>query len=326
MNVSIIIAVKKFNPNLKNCLEKCLALDYSYFEIIVLPDKEFVSSDPKVKIIPTGNLTAPQKRDIGAKLSSGDILAFIDDDAYPRSDWLKNAVKQFQALKIAALGGPGLTPQEDSPLEKASGKIYESILVSSHYTYRYLQKKQRPVEDYPSCNFFIKKSIFQEAGGFDTKFWPGEDTKLCLDITKRLKQKIIYDPDVVVYHHRRKVFFPHLKQISNYALHRGYFAKRYPETSLKLAYFVPSLFLVSIIAGPLFFHFIPHLKMLYWVLLLIYLVTVAIFSISREIALIPIVFFGIITTHITYGFYFLKGLFTRRLKEERENNNILSTA
>ncbi len=48
-----------------------------------------------ITIIPTGPVGPPLKRDIGAKKAKGEIIAFIDDDAYPRKDWLINAVKNF---------------------------------------------------------------------------------------------------------------------------------------------------------------------------------------------------------------------------------------
>ena len=45
--------------------------------------------------------------------AEGKYLAFIDDDAYPRKDWLKNAVKYFDSSrKIGIVGGPNLTPRE----------------------------------------------------------------------------------------------------------------------------------------------------------------------------------------------------------------------
>ena len=232
MTVSIIIAVKTWQKNLEECVNKCLELDYQDFEIIILPDEPlnqpFIpKSSTSIKVIPTGAISPADKRDIALKYAKGEILGFIDDDAYPRKDWLSNALKDFNDDNVAAVGGPAVTPLDDSLRQKASGAVYSSLAVSGNFIYRYLPKKRREVDDYPSCNFIVRKSVMQELGGFDTKFWPGEDTKLCLDITKKLKKKIIYDPEVFVWHHRRKLFIPHLKQIINYAQHRGYFVKKY---------------------------------------------------------------------------------------------------
>jgi len=249
--------------------------------------------------------------------AKGEILAFIDDDAYPEKDWLRNALKNFRDPDVAAVGGPAVTPDEDSLKQKASGLVYASVLVSGKYAYRYLPKDRLEVDDYPSCNFLVRKSVMQQLGGFKTDFWPGEDTKLCLKITKELGKKIIYDPEVLVYHHRRPVFLAHLRQIANYALHRGYFVKKYPQTSLKIAYFLPSLLLIGIFSGGVLALSLVSLRAMYFLGLSLYLFLVLTFSFSGKLRLIPLVFSGIILTHLTYGFYFIKGLLSMRLREEK---------
>ncbi|MFQ6136538.1 MAG: glycosyltransferase [Candidatus Hydrothermarchaeales archaeon] len=61
---------------------------------------------------------------MGIENSAGELLAFIDSDAYPRKDWLKNAVKYFSNPEIAAVGGPGLTPEEDNTLQKPADTCF----------------------------------------------------------------------------------------------------------------------------------------------------------------------------------------------------------
>ena len=269
-----------------------------------------------IRIIPTGPVSPAKKRDIALSHAKGEILAFIDDDVYPKNDWLKNAINNFSDPLVAAVGGPAVTPENDDLKQKASGRVYSSFLVSGKYAYRYLPNKKIEVDDYPSCNFLIRKSIMQTLGGFNTNFWPGEDTKLCLDITKRLGMKIIYDPAVLAYHHRRPLFMPHAKQVANYALHRGYFVKRYPETSLRLPYFIPTLFLFSLFIGAILSLFIIPIRIIYLLGLILYFFLVFAFSVSKELRFIPYVSSGIILTHITYGLWFLKGLISGKLKEE----------
>jgi glycosyltransferase involved in cell wall biosynthesis len=348
MTVSIIIAAKGYSENLKECVNRCLELEFPDFEVLILPDSDIGTVPAKaitdntkgtvpIKIIPTGPVSPPKKRDIALNHARGEILAFIDDDAYPAKDWLKNAIDNFKDENISAVGGPAITPESDSLRQKASGVIYSSFLVSGKYVYRYLPKKRSEVDDYPSCNFLVRKSIMQQLGGFKTNLWPGEDTKLCLDITKRLDKKIIYDPEVLVYHHRRPLFIPHLKQVANYALHRGYFVKKFPQTSLRITYFLPSIFVAGLILGPIIGLFIYPIKVLYISCIALYLILVFISSLSgtvpvypersrgaegyprrltRGLSLMSMVFSGIILTHITYGIFFIKGLLVRKLKEE----------
>jgi GT2 family glycosyltransferase len=282
-----------------------------------MPDNLKALSDPRIKIIATGAVSPPQKRDIGIKYARGQVLAFIDDDAYPARDWLKNALADFEDNDVAAVGGPAVTPDEDDLRQKASGLIYSLALVSGRYIYRYSAGRKLQVDDYPTCNLLVRKSALDQVGGFNTNFWPGEDTKLCLDITRRLSKKIIYDPGVLVYHHRRRVFLPHLKQVASYGLHRGYFVKRYPANSFRIAYFIPTLFLLALAAGAVLSVFFAGFKILYFWGLFLYFTPVLIFSFSKDLRLIPLIFFGTILTHFTYGIYFLKGLLSSKLKEER---------
>ncbi|MCX5705643.1 MAG: glycosyltransferase [Candidatus Omnitrophica bacterium] len=320
MTVSIIIAVKTWQKNLEECVARCLELDYPDFEIIILPDAE-IGTVPVFKgivpisFIPTGPLKPSDKRDIALKHAKGQILAFIDDDAYPVKGWLKAALANFSDPEVAAVGGPAVTPIDDSWRQKASGIVYESWLMSGQHRYRYISGRKTEVDDYPSCNLLVRKSVMDELGGFDTKFWPGEDTKLCLDITHKLKKRIVYDPAVLVSHHRRKIYLAHLKQISSYGLHRGYFVKKYPETSLRLSYFLPSVFVLGLVLGGVLSMLNPWLKTVYLSCLGLYLLLAFISSLSKELQLIFPVFFAIIFSHITYGIFFLKGLLSGRLSE-----------
>ncbi len=349
MTVSIIIAVKTWQKNLEECVAKCREIDTSTvpnpalqggiqaslsinpeqgqrinfkdYEIIVLPDEAEeprISGDAAfVRIIPTGVVSPGKKRDIAVKYAKGEILAYIDDDVFPDKTWLREAVKNFADPEVAAVGGPAVTPLQDSFLQKASGRIYESIAVSGNFRYRYVPGKRQYVDDYPSCNFLVRKSVMEETGGFDTNFWPGEDTKLCLDITRKLGKKIVYDPRALVYHHRRPVFLGHLKQIASYALHRGYFVKRYPETSLKVSYFIPTLFVACLIAGAAITFLLPDARRIYYAALCAYLAAILICSLTKDIRLVPFVVIGTILSHLTYGINFLIGLLSKRLKEDK---------
>ncbi|MBU1125452.1 MAG: glycosyltransferase [Candidatus Omnitrophica bacterium] len=328
MTVSIIIAVKTWQKNLSECVAKCRALEYRDFEILILPDeplndKEGLSPEGSVplKVVPTGPVGPARKRDFALPHAKGEILAFIDDDAFPRADWLTNALKNFSDPFVAAVGGPAITPDNDSLHQKASGMVFGSPLVSGNFVYRYIPGKRQEVEDYPSCNFLVRKNIMEQLGGFDTSFWPGEDTKLCLDITKKLGKKIIYDPTVLVWHHRRSLFLPHISQIENYALHRGYFVKKFPQTSLKISYFMPSILVGGIILGGISSLSNMLLRPLYLMGFSLYLIIVCIGSFPwqgrKNFRLWLLIIMGIIATHFTYGVYFIKGLLTTKLAEEK---------
>lgn len=317
--ISVVIATKGDSADLRACLAHTLALDYPDYDILVLPDYPIEDMPAGVKVIPTGPQLPAAKRDMALAFATGEIVAFLDDDAFPRQDWLQNAAPHFSNPAVAAVAGPAVTPPDDSQMAQASGIVYASPLGGGSLTYRYRPQAAREVDDYPTCNLLVRKSILATLGGFNTRFWPGEDTKLCLEITKVLGKKILYVPEVLVYHRRRALFGPHLHQVKSYSLHRGYFVKRYPSTSLRLSYFLPTALVLGILLGPLFALIHPIFQVLYLGAIGAYLAAALLTGIiwGRARLFLPVTL-GVILTHLTYGLWFLKGLLSSQLKEEAQ--------
>ena len=311
--VSIIIPCKRIDDYTHECVRHCRRLDYDDKEIILLPDDSGEAVEG-VRVRATGPVPPGVKRNIGVKNSSGELCAFIDSDAYPREDWLRNAVRYFEDAKVGGVGGPGLTPEEDSLAQKASGYVLSSFMVGS-LSSRYRTEESFESDDVHSCNFVARKSVVEEAGGWNEKYWPGEDTLMCLAI-KKLGKKLIEASDVVVYHHRRSLFGPHLEQVSRFGEHRGFFVKRFPENSLKPTYVAPTVLVLSLLAG-LMLSFVSSVfvyLLVVGVLMYLALSLVATILQVKSIKLVLLVFVGIVATHITYGVFFIFGLIRRDLK------------
>ncbi len=316
--VSIIVACKAIDQYVLQCIDETKKLDFQSYEVIVLPDSENGLRDRGVIVIPTGPIAPSEKRNIGAEKSKGEILAFLDGDAYPARDWLKNAVRHLQDNSIVAVGGPSLTPETDEIMQKASGEIFSSYIGSGPLSLRNSKKNARKCDDLPSVNLLVRRGSFDRIGGFDSGFWPGEDTKFCRDLQKKEGNSLLYSPDVQVFHHRRALFGPHLRQIAGYGLHRGYFSKKFPENSRKITYFAPAALLLALPTSValLFTHGILSVIALAFLgsYLSILLVSSGIVGLRQKSALLAsVVFWGAIATHICYGAYFVKGLLSRNL-------------
>lgn len=317
-SVTIVIPVKAWNPYLAECVAHCLQLSYpSPVEIVVLPDAACPSPDPRVRILPTGVVNPAIKRAVALRETRGELLAFLDDDAYPTAKWLTEAAQHFQNPTVAAVGGPGVTPPADARRQQASGLVYASWLVSGPHRLRYVPTTPRDVDDLPSCNFIVRRSVLEALQAAEVNFWPGEDTFLCEGIVRRLRQRIRYDPQVMVYHHRRPVFQAHCRQVSRYAVHRGYFVKRFAGNSQKVTYWLPSALVLFLVAGPVLLWGIPSWGPIYLIALGAYGALVAAEGFrTRDLRLAGLVAAGIVATHVTYGVGFLRGLLAPRLRDE----------
>lgn len=322
---SIVVPVKAYNDYCRESLGACRAL-YPDQELLFSPDTAAEIPFEGVKVVPSGPSGPSYKRDLCAKAAGGEVLAFLDDDAYPEAGWLEAAYELFQDAEVAAVGGPAVTPPHDNLRRWASGLVYASLMAGGTYAYRYLPRPARDVDDYPTCNLLVRRSVMEEIGGFGTEFWPGEDTVACLKIVHQLKKRIVYDPRVKVYHHRRELFAGHYKQVRAYAEHRGYFVKRFPKTSLRLSYFLPTFFLLGVSLG-----WLPGLWIRGWTVLwaaglaLYVMLALAqgVVSLSqapralRGAKLACLVAAGVAFTHLAYGWHFMVGLTASRLSEER---------
>ncbi len=348
LKFSIVIPVKELNDYLSESIPFLLQLPDKNFDIYLLPDAyrgavrnrpvplSKLSQDPyfktmpgfaknrsRLRLIPTGPMGPAGKRDRAARMSRADVLAFLDDDAFPDKRWLTVAGKYF-STGVEALGGPAITPPGVSTREEASGLVFETYLGGGNYRYRYRSLgKPFLVDDYPTVNLLVNRKAFLKIGGFDSRYWPGEDTKFCLDFTQA-GYKILYVPSLVVWHHRRPLFGPHLKQISAYAKHRGFFAKRFPKTSLRIAYFMPTFFLLGILFGWLPGLVFEPMLWAYGQVLLFYSVVNLVNGwllarktpFLRRLALAALTAAGVLLTHLFYGFHFVRGLLTPKLQSK----------
>lgn len=331
IDFSIIIPLKKFHEGgyiFETC-QKIREIKDERYELIILPDnnpenKEKLEEIIGAKIIATGSVNPGIKRDMAIDLASGKYLAFIDDDAYPENNWLKVAKKHLQDDEVVAVGGPQLTPSHDSFWQKVSGAMFISFLSGTAINRYWPGEKVTKTDDWPTVNLIVKADAFKAIGGFGIDAWPGEDTKLCLKLTRDLKKKILYVPDMIVYHHRRPTIKKHLLQTGRYGLQRGFFTKRYPENSRKIStlYYMPSI-LVSYIflglIGSFYSEYISYI-LLFGIGVYFLILIVSAFSIigkTRNFLVSMMTIPYLFLFHIWYGIRFLEGLiFAKELSEE----------
>jgi hypothetical protein len=159
----------------------------------------------------------------------------------------------------------------------------------------------------------VRADLLRDLGGFRTDFWPGEDTILCSDLVHKLGKRIIYDPWAAVEHHRRPLFLPHLRQIGRYAMHRGYFVRRFPATSRRIGYMIPSLFVLGVGCGAIAAAVWPPLRPWYAASLAIYGGITLAATFHYRLLYWWVTWLGVMATHVVYGVRFLHGICARRM-------------
>jgi len=264
----------------------------------------------------SGQDTGPgEKRDLGMQAAYGDYLAFIDDDATPRQDWLASAARILDdEPTVGAVAGPGLTPPGIGWRERIGGAFYESWLGSGPYRYRFRSSRARDVDDYPAYNFTVRRAAADQVKGWGTGFYGGEDTVICLALV-RAGWRIRYDPSVVVYHRRRPFPLRHLAQVGNVGRHRGYFVKAFPQTSVRPSYFLPTLGSLVLTTLLIAAAVDGSARQVLGAALGVYLLAGFAIGLAEQhdLSLALALPFVVVASHIVYGIQFARGLLTRRL-------------
>ena len=104
-----------------------------------------------------------------------------------------------------------------------------------------------------SANCFIRKTSFKKIGDFKTDLYPGEDIEF-FERAKLNGFKLAYNPDLVIYHKRRRNPYLFSKQIFNYGMVVFSRVRKYNQR-LNPLLLVPSFFVSYLVLLP-FLYFI----------------------------------------------------------------------
>lgn len=109
--VSVIVVSRDRGDSLGLTLTGLSRLYHDTYEIIVVADpagEDAVQRSglrDRIKLVPCGEANISVARNLGLSVASGDIVAFIDDDAVPEPTWLDRLTEPFQDPAVAAAGG-----------------------------------------------------------------------------------------------------------------------------------------------------------------------------------------------------------------------------
>jgi cellulose synthase/poly-beta-1,6-N-acetylglucosamine synthase-like glycosyltransferase len=209
--VSIIVASYNNQETIRQCLESILALDYpaGSFEIIVMDGcskDETVELAQKypVKVISI-RLNCPAAYNYAMKIVSNPILGFIDSDAKVEQNWLRLLVPHLKEPQVAGVSGSIDTWNKDNPWAKSIGyEIRNRYSRIGKYTGRIA-----------TMNLLLKKTVIEEAGGWDENLPSQYDTDLGFRVSSR-GYRIAYEPKAVCYHFNRPTLRKYYRQQLQY--------------------------------------------------------------------------------------------------------------
>ena len=219
MKISVVIPTHNRPFALKNCL---VALEATTFprdemEVIIVDDNGStdlsdiaMSVKIDVRVVRLDVQSGPGiARNAGVNISSGELIAFTDDDCLPDANWLSALWTGHQQHPNAMLGGRLVNSQTQFIASIANQVV--SDIVYSHYNASSLQSRF-----FSTNNVAVPRALFTEMGGFDPEFSrASEDRDLC-DRWRALGLPMVLLPDAVVAHDKSLTVRHFLRQHFRY--------------------------------------------------------------------------------------------------------------
>jgi succinoglycan biosynthesis protein ExoA len=174
----------------------------------------------KIEIIVAEGKQPARQRNAAIAVARGTILFFFDDDVILKPDIIRRMLGFYDDARISIVGGPNLTPDSDSFLQKCFGHVMSSFFATAQMSTRYKpsgHEREATEKNLILCNISGRADCLKQ-NPFNETLYPAEENELF----NRLHSKgfrLIYDPHSIVYHSRRPSIRKFAKQ--NFGYGRG---------------------------------------------------------------------------------------------------------
>lgn len=234
VEVSVIVCTYNRSALLASALESLCrqSVHHDRMELLVIDNascdgtremvQDFMAKFPKqtIRYIYEPQQGLGHARNRGVREAVGCYVAFIDDDAQAKQDWLEAVLDCFENVRPSpvAIGGP-ILPLYDSPKPGWFKDEYEVR------TWGVQPRLLMPGESFSGSNMVFRKEVLEAYGGFDTRVGVkggylsvGEETGLFEKMwIKKVDAIFYYSPRIVVFH-----AVPTYKATVSYQLKRAF--------------------------------------------------------------------------------------------------------
>ena len=225
--ISVVVCTYNGSRTLRDCLDGIRLIEYPDYEAIVVDDGSTtdavarIAAEYPVRLIRTENRGLSAARNTGWEAATGEIVAYVDDDARPDPHWLHYLAWAFRTTDHAAIGGPNIAPPGD-------GWIAECVANAPGGPMHVLVSDTE-AEHIPGCNMAYRRQALEAVAGFDPRFrTAGDDVDLCWRLSDR-GMTLGFHPGAMVWHHRRNSVRTYWKQQLGYGRAEALLEHKWPE-------------------------------------------------------------------------------------------------
>ncbi len=224
--ISVVVCTFNGSRTIRGCLEGIEKIRYPNYETIVIDDGSTdgagdIAQEFRAQLIRTENRGLSAARNLGWQSATGEIVAYIDDDARPDPDWLTYLAAAFLKTDYAGVGGPNIPFLDDGPTASCvagSPGGPAQVLISDN-----------EAEHIPGCNMAFRRNWLEAINGFDSQFrQAGDDVDVCWRIRER-GGRLGFSPAAMIWHHYRGTVRAYLKQQVSYGRAEAMLERKWPE-------------------------------------------------------------------------------------------------
>jgi len=251
----VVIPTRNAGDTIENCLKSLRELDYSGDKVkVIISDglstdrTREIAESYGATVITNPGIRVVSGRNVGFEAAHGELIAFSDADCTMDRYWLKNSIKYFEDDKVAGIGGPNLVPQDESAFGKAVGLLFDYAFSFGGGAPTKVYDKVIESRAHGS-NAIYRADVLRRVMPIDEDMFEGEDVVMNQKI-KQLSYKLLYVPDVIVYHHRRTTPKKWWSQMYRYGLGKILMKRKISGTitpmQVALGLTIPILIIISI--------------------------------------------------------------------------------
>lgn len=210
--------------------------------------KKLALDNVKFEVILAEGRAPSRQRNLAASSAYGDFLYFLDDDSLISSANFKLCVDGFSNATIAVVGGPSLTPETDSCLQKSFGYALSSEFGSGVVCKRYKKSGVPRItsdKELILCNLVVRRDVFIALHGFNESLYPNEENEF-LERVQGAGYQLLHDPALHVFRSQRASLGAFVRQMFTYG--RGRAEQSLLSGSYSLVSFIPLIFVVYLLA------------------------------------------------------------------------------
>lgn len=205
MKISVVVCTSG-REFLGRCIESLEDQTFSDYEVIIVHNDD-LSTEHNFRSLAVEEDNLSIMRNKGMQKSEGDVIAFIDDDAVARENWLENIMESYEQEGTDCVGGkivPDFETQVPDDLKRVDRHILYGMLGLTFAEYEESTRIKSPL--LWGCNISFRKQVLEEIGPFPKELGRKEG-KLLSDEERYLQIKamdngygIVFNPDAVVKH------------------------------------------------------------------------------------------------------------------------------